>query len=121
MRKLLIILLFVILEVSVLRAIALMMPQPSGIMSELQAIRAGREFLDGMNAKLITGKVLFAKLEETTPNFYWHDVYDLEKPIRQESELCWVVRFEQASRPGHLVEVWMNAHTGEVIGGRQCK
>ena len=89
------------------------------VISEQQAIQTGRGFLDGIG--YTTGIVLFTGLEEKTPNFYWHDLARLEKPDVEELRLCWVVRFEQAYRPGHFFEVWIDAYTGEVIGGTQCK
>jgi hypothetical protein len=46
------------------------------MISEQQATQTGRGFLDGIG--YITGKVLFTKLEEKTPNFYWHDLAGLE-------------------------------------------
>lgn len=89
------------------------------VISEQQAIQTGRGFLDGIG--YTTGIVLFTGLEEKTPNFYWHDLAGLEKPDVEGLRLCWVVRFEQAYRPGHFFEVWIDAYTGEVIGGTQCK
>jgi hypothetical protein len=89
------------------------------MISEQQAIQIGRHFLDGIG--YTTGKVLFARLEEKTPNLYWHDLAELEKPDVQGLRLCWVIRFEQAYRPGHFFEVWIDAYTGEVVGGIQCR
>jgi len=89
------------------------------MMSEQQAIDMGKVFLDDIGCT--TGKVLFTGLEEKTPNFYWHDLAGLEKPDVQGLKLCWVIRFEQAFRPGHFFEVWIDAYTGELVGGTQCK
>ena len=86
---------------------------------EGEAIQTGRDFLDGVGCA--TGNVLFTKLEERTPNFYWHDLAGLERPEIQGLRLCWVVRFEQEYRPGHFFEVWVDACTGDVVGGTQCK
>jgi hypothetical protein len=88
------------------------------MISEQQAVQVGREFLDGIG--YTTGKVLSAKLETKNPNFYWHDLAELERPDIEGLMLCWIIRFEQAHRLGHFFEVWINAHTGEVIGGTQC-
>jgi len=44
-----------------------------------------------------------------------------EEPDVQGLRLCWIIRFEQAYRPGHFFEVWIDAYTSEVIGGTQCK
>ncbi len=87
--------------------------------SEQQAVSIGRVFLDGEG--YTTGQVLFMGLEEKTPNFYWHELFGLEKPNLHGSRLCWVVKFEQAEKPGHFFEVWMDTYTGEVVGGMQCK
>ncbi len=89
------------------------------VISEQQAIQTGKGFLDGIG--YTTGKVLFTWLEWKTPNFYWHDLAGLEKPDIQGLTLCWIVRFEQAYRPGHFFEVWIDAYTGEVVGGTQCR
>ena len=86
---------------------------------ENTAIHIGKHFLDGIG--YVTGDVLFVKLDEETPNFYWHELAKLEKPHVQELRPCWIVRFEQAHRPGHWFEVWIDAQTGEVIGGMQCR
>ena len=89
------------------------------MISEQQAIHTGRRFLDGIG--YTAGKVLSTKLEEKAPNLYWHDLAGLEKPDMQGLRLCWVIRFEQARRPGHFFEVWVDAYTGEIIGGMQCR
>ena len=52
---------------------------------------------------------------------HWHDLAELEKPNIQGLRLCWIIRFEQAYRPSHFFEVWIDSHTGEVIGGTQCR
>jgi len=90
-----------------------------GTPEDLWTIHRGRRFLDGIG--YATGDVLFAELDEKTPNFYWHELAKLEKPGVQGVRRCWVVRFEQARRPGHWFEVWIDAQTGEVIGGMQCR
>ena len=82
-------------------------------------IQIGKSFLDGIN--YTAGKVLFTTLEEKTPNFYWHDLAKLEKPNTQGFRFCWIIRFEQAYRPGHFFEVWVDAETSQVIGGGQCR
>jgi hypothetical protein len=103
--------------------------------SEKQAIEIGRDFLDGVGRK--TGKVLFIKHEEKEPNFYWDialdsdvewddsDVWDrmlkYNRPDIREARLCWVIRFEQAKRPGHFYEVWLDASEYMVVGGSSCR
>jgi len=99
------------------------------------AIQIGRYFLDGVGRK--TGRVLFIKHEEKEPNFYWDtalksdvewdrlDVWDRmlkwDRPEIREIRPCWVIRFEQAKRPGHFYEVWLDASEYIVVGGSSCK
>ncbi len=102
---------------------------------ERKAIEIGRVFLDGVGHK--TGKVLFIKHEEKEPNFYWDnalesdiewdrlDIWDRmlrwDRPEFREIRPCWVIRFEQAKRPGHFYEVWLDASESIVVGGGQCR
>lgn len=102
---------------------------------ERHAIGIGRYFLDGVGCK--TGKVLFIKLEEVEPNFYWdialgsdvewddYEVWDrmlkYDRPEIREIRSCWLIRFEQAKRPGHFYEVWLDASEYIVVGGNQCR
>jgi hypothetical protein len=37
-----------------------------------------------------------------------------------EPRLCWVIKFEQASRPNHYFEVWIDANTSKIIGMDEC-
>jgi len=103
--------------------------------SEKQAIEIGRYFLDRVGRK--TGRVLFIKHEEKEPNFYWDiaalksdvewdrlDIWDKmlkwDRPDIREIRPCWVIRFEQAKRPGHFYEVWLDASEYIVVGGNSC-
>jgi len=102
--------------------------------SEKQAIEIGRYFLDIVGRK--TGRVLFIKHEEKEPNFYWDialksdvewdrlDIWDRmlkwDRPDIREIRPCWVIRFEQAKRPGHFYEVWLDASEYIVVGGNSC-
>ena len=103
--------------------------------SEKTAIQIGRDFLDGVGRK--TGKVLFIQHEEKEPNFYWDialksdvewdrlDIWDRmlkwDRPELREIRPCWVIRFEQAKRPGHFYEVWLDASEHIVVGGTSCR
>jgi len=103
--------------------------------SEKTAIEIGRDFLDEVGRK--TGRVLFIKYEEKEPNFYWDnalksdvewdrlDIWDRmlkwNRPEIRETRPCWVIRFEQAKRPGHFYEVWLDASEYIVVGGGQCR
>jgi len=103
--------------------------------SEKQAIEIGRYFLDGVGRK--TGRVLFIEHEEKEPNFYWDnalesdvewdrlDIWDRmlkwDRPDIREIRPCWVIRFEQAKRPGHFYEVWLDASEHVVVGGTSCR
>ena len=87
-----------------------------------EVIQIGRQFLDERGYK--TGRILFSKLEEEEPNFYWHNVFKIEseeRPDIRELRSCWVIRFEQAKRPGHFFEVWIDASEHLVMGGMSCK
>ena len=102
--------------------------------SEKQAIEIGRYFLDAVGRK--TGRVLFIKVEEKKPNFYWDialksdvewdrlDIWDrmlkYNRPELREIRPCWIIRFEQAKRPGHFYEVWLDASEYIVVGGSSC-
>lgn len=102
---------------------------------ERKAIEIGRYFLDGVGRK--TGRVLFINYEEKEPNFYWDvalnsdvkwdrlDIWDrwlkYDRPEIREKRPCWVIRFEQAKRPGHFYEVWLDATEYIVVGGTSCK
>ncbi len=103
--------------------------------SEKTAIQIGRDFLDGVGRK--TGKVLFIQHKEKEPNFYWDialksnvewdrlDIWDRmlkwDRPEIRETRPCWVIRFEQAKRPGHFYEVWLDASEYIVVGGMSCR
>ncbi len=103
--------------------------------SEKTAIQIGRDFLDGVGRK--TGRVLFIQHEEKEPNFYWDialksdvewdrlDIWDRmlkwDRPEIREIRPCWVIRFEQAKRPGHFYEVWLDASEYIVVGGTSCR
>jgi len=91
----------------------------AAVISEQHAIAIGKSFLESIDCS--TGQVLFIELEERPPNFYWHDLAGIEKPDIDEPRLCWIIRFEQAKRPGHYFEIWIDAYTGEVLGGQQCR
>ena len=93
--------------------------EQQAVIFEQEAIHIGKHFLDAIG--YTTGKILFTKLEEKTPNFYWHDLAELERPHIPGLILCWIIRFEQAYRPGHFFKVWIDAYVGEVIGGTQCR
>ena len=87
-----------------------------------QVIEIGREFLEDIG--LQTGKVLSVDLIDEVPDgylYYWHLAAGLEKPDVPEDEWCWMIKFEQALRPGHWFEVLVGVNTTEVVGGMQCK
>ena len=102
---------------------------------ERKAIEIGRYFLDEVGHK--TGRVLFIKYEEREPNFYWDivvesdvewdrlDIWDRmlkwDRPEIRMIRPCWVIRFEQAKRPGHFYEVWLDASEYIVVGGTSCR
>jgi hypothetical protein len=92
-------------------------------------VQEGRAYLDGLNKT--TGKILSIQLEEKAPIYYYN--YTDEDIARAketgeilplgffgEPRLCWVIKFEQAKRPGHYFEVWIDASTSEIIGMDEC-
>ena len=81
------------------------------------AVERGRSFLDDNNHT--TGQVLSTTLEVKEPNFYWSTAMGMEKPSTVEPRLLWVIRFEQANRPGHFFEVWVD-EGGVILGGNEC-
>jgi len=89
--------------------------------TEEQAIETGRVFLDSKN--YTTGNVLSVTLEEMNPHyyFYWHELFGLEKTDVGDTELSWFVKFDQAENAGHWFLVCVDAHTGEIVGGSQCR
>ena len=80
---------------------------------------------------------MFIEHEEKEPNFYWDnalesdvewdrlDIWDRmlkwDRPELREIRPCWVIRFEQAKRPGHFYEVWLDASEHIVVGGTSCR
>ncbi|MCW4037780.1 MAG: hypothetical protein NWF13_03485 [Candidatus Bathyarchaeota archaeon] len=76
-------------------------------------IQIGRDYYDDLN--MTTGRILSIKMEEKAP--IYAPPY---KPSAEEFRLCWVIKFEQANRPGHHYEVWIDASTSEIIGMLVC-
>lgn len=98
--------------------------EPKPTISEQVAIGIGREFLENIDCQ--TGEVLSTDLVHVTevPDgywYYWHQLVGLETPDIPEPEWCWMVRFEKALWPGHYFEVLVDAQTGIIIGGMQCR
>jgi len=91
---------------------------------EEQAIEIGGEFLEDIGNQ--PGRVLSVNvvhIDEVSAGylFYWHLVKGLEIPDISETECCWIVRFEQGGRRGHIWEVLIDMNTGEVVGGMSCR
>ena len=87
-----------------------------------EAVQVDRQFLDERG--YATGRGLSSKLEEKEPNFYWHNVFEIksqERPDIRGLRSCWVIRFEQAKRPWHFYEVWLDASEYIVVGGTSCR
>jgi hypothetical protein len=71
----------------------------------------------------LVGDLIKVGLRVVDPNYYWygypwHD--DVDRP-EGENTLCWIIRFEQAKRPGHFFEVWIDASSSDIVGGMQCR
>jgi len=82
-------------------------------------IQIGKRFLDERGHT--TGRILSSSLEEREPNFYWDYALKFERPDISGLRSCWVIRFEQAERPGHFFEVWIDASEYLVVGGSSCR
>ena len=98
--------------------------KPKPTILEQEAIGIGREFLENIGCQ--TGEVLSTDLVHISevPDgywYYWHQLVGLETPDMPEPEWCWMVRFEKALWLGHHFEVLVDAHTGKVVGGMQCR
>jgi hypothetical protein len=109
----------IILIITVSRSIQVFSPPVpvSQIVSLFAAVERGRSFLDDNNHT--TGRILSTALEVREPNFYWSTAMGMEKPNSAEPRLMWIIRFEQANRPGHFFEVWV-AERGMILGGNEC-
>jgi hypothetical protein len=84
-----------------------------------QAIEIGSSHL--RKEGLFVGRVLSVKQEEVTPNFRFNYGLKFERPDLAGDRLCWLVRFEQAERLGHYIEVWIDVSENLVVGGIQCR
>jgi hypothetical protein len=109
----------IILIVTVSRSIQVFIPPVpvAQIGSLFAAVESSRSFLDDNNHT--TGQVLSTAIEMREPNFYWSTAMGMEKPNTAEPRLMWIIRFEQANRPGHFFEVWV-AERGMILGGNEC-
>jgi hypothetical protein len=84
-----------------------------------RAIRAGCSFFAEEGRRV--GRVISVKREEVTPNFAYNYSLKFERPDLVDDRLCWLVRFEQWGRPGHYVELWIDAVEFLVVGGEECR
>ena len=85
-------------------------------LSRREAVTLGVYFLDDIG--YATGKLVSAELEVKDPNFYWHELAELEKPGIQEERRCRVVKLTRADcYPTEVLEIWVDDYTGEIIGG----
>ena len=84
-----------------------------------RAIRTGYAFFAEEGRKV--GRVLSVKTEEVTPNFVYNYSLKFDRPDLVPPRTCWIVRYEQWGRPGHYIEVWIDASEHLVVGGEQCR
>ena len=94
---------------------------------EDETVEIGRNYLENVllrgGSGPWVGDLLQVKLEVRDPNYYWYG-YPWEGEVDRpegESTLCWIITFEQAKHPGHWFEVWVDAESGDVVGGMQCR
>ena len=86
---------------------------------KLMAVYMGRDFL--LEHGVDVGRVLSVTAETGEPNYYWHTVFGLDRPGSSTPLSYYVVRYEQAERPGHYYEAWVSAGSLTVVGGGQCR
>jgi len=68
-----------------------------------------------------TVKKIEVHLDYADVNHYWRD-FGKEPPTSYEQRYCWVVTFFfDAHHPNCERLVYVDAETGEVVGGMQCK
>ncbi len=84
-----------------------------------QVIKIGRFHL--LNEGIYVDRILSVKQEEVTPNFRFNYELKYERPDLVSDRLCWIVKFEQAQRPGYYIEVWIDVSENLVIGGMQYR
>lgn len=84
------------------------------------AIKAGYEFLNKSYGLPLDSKLLSSPLEIRKPND-WASIRNTT-PTGGYT-LAWIETFEDKTRgdDGHIVQAWIDAHTGKVIGGDRCK
>lgn len=86
-----------------------------------EAVIKAKEFIDYLNqlekSKVTAGKVTEVKLAIGRPTPYWK-----EDQIRYgKLTLVWVVTLERLQPHPGLIYIWVDAHTGEVVGGDQTR
>lgn len=99
-------------------------------LNTLPFIQVGRDYLDGLDKT--SGKILSIQLEDKAP-ISWQNNTEMDNAsvdeageilhpyVVGEPRLCWVIQFEQAQRPGHFFEVWIDLSTGNIIGMQECR
>lgn len=95
-------------------------PTPQASVSEDQAIAFGRVFFQIRGVKI--GQVLSVSIDEKQPNTYWR-IHWRWLPAYVDystSRMCWVIQYEQAARPGHFVEIWIDSDSPLNLGGILC-
>ena len=92
----------------------------SGVDEEIdEAVNIARAYLRLNDVDV--GKYLQYSVEYGVPNYYWHTNLGIKHPVLPPSCEYIVIRFEQADRPGHYYEVWVNSETNQIIGGDACR
>jgi len=67
------------------------------------------------------GKYLQHSVENGVPNYSWQKKLGIKYPwVTMPCDYI-AVRFEQANRPGHWYEVWVEQDSMQVIGGGTCR
>jgi hypothetical protein len=86
------------------------------MLNRQEAVTLGVYFLNDVG--YATGKLVSAELVSKEPNYFWHELAELEKPNIQEERTCWVVKLTRADfYPTQVLEVWVDDYTGKIMGG----
>jgi DNA-binding HxlR family transcriptional regulator len=85
--------------------------------TEEEAITLAREFLESRGYGV--GALISTEFALDSPNYYWHDIFGMEKPHWRLQDLFWIVSFEQETDASQYLEVWVNIYSGEIKGGGQ--
>ncbi len=92
----------------------------NGVDEEIdEAVNIAKTFL--LLNRLDVGKYIQHTIDYGVPNYFWHNNLGIKHPRLPSPCEYLVIRFEQADRPGHYYEVWVDPETNQIVGGDECK